>query len=585
VRILLVDDRPENLLSIEAALEHIGPTGGGAGLVMSQPTVRLDLVRASSGPEALRKLLLYDFAVILLDVQMPGMDGYETASLIRQRGKSQATPIIFLTAINTSEANVFQGYSLGAVDYLFKPFDPKILGAKVSVFIDLYRKQQENKRMADELRVLNEDLEQRVADRTIELSETNTALLQAKELAEHANHAKDQFLAVLSHELRTPLTPVIAIVQVLLEDPKVTTETKSWVETIGRNVQLEARLIDDLLDLTRITNGKLQLHLGPVEIHTVIRETVAICSEDIRAKQLGITFELNARNTHVRADPARLQQVLWNLIKNAVKFTPQGKSITIRTENTHPDAPPPNEVDSLRCQVIDTGIGIPEEHLRRVFNAFDQGGELITKQFGGLGLGLAISKALVEQQGGSITAQSDGVQRGATFTIEFPCFAGEALSEVHNQEPVAEHAFMEVDNRSDRSDPTDQTTQIGIPGNIPSRLLLVEDNNDTSHALQVLLERKGFTVIVGRSVQSALDIAKTYPYELVISDIGLPDGDGLELIRKLKAIRSAPGIAISGFGRDEDIRRSLAAGFSAHLVKPVSFDQLYDVLQQLLVLA
>jgi len=582
VKLLIVDDRPENLLALEATLSNGNPGGKSPA-----PEYKLEFVRASNGPEALRKILQEEFAAILLDVQMPGMDGYETAELIRKRSQSQHTPIIFLTAVSTSGVNVFHGYSLGAVDYLTKPFDPWILRAKVGVFIELYRKQAEIQRLADELREqarllrnsneelgksnkmlgglyreleakseelrqLNEDLEHRVRQRTNELETANQQLWQAKEAAELANSTKDQFLAVLSHELRTPLTPVLAIVQMINEDASVPNELKSWIDTIGRNVQLEARLIDDLLDLTRIANGKLELHLVPVDIHKLIHETVAICEEEIRAKKLNLVLRLSAERGMVRADPARLQQVLWNLLKNAVKFTGESGTITIATSNTDGGA--------LRCQVTDTGIGIPPEHLKRVFNAFDQGDKAITRRFGGLGLGLAISKALAEQHHGSIWAESAGTEQGATFTIELP-----VLNEATGTKPE--------ERRAKRS---------STPQN-NSRILLVEDNDDTSTAMQVLFERKGFTVIVAHSVQSALEIAKTYACDLVISDIGLPDGDGFDVIRKLNEIRPTRGIAISGFGMEEDVRRSLAAGFDAHLVKPIRFDELNDVVNRLIV--
>jgi signal transduction histidine kinase len=531
-----------------------------------------------------------EFAVILLDVQMPGMDGFETAALIRERPRSHYTPIIFLTAINTSDWNVFHGYSLGAVDYLFKPFDPEVLRAKVGVFIDLFRTKQEIQRMADEARAqaallqssngelahankvmtslnqelgrtteelqkLNEDLERRVSSRTRELRETNDALRAAKETAELANSAKDHFLAVLSHELRTPLTPVLAIVQMLDEDPAISEEVRSWMQTIGRNIQLEARLIDDLLDLTRIANGKLQLHLEPVELHKIIRETIAICEEDIRAKNLRLELHLDAAQTIIQADPARIQQVLWNLLKNAVKFTPNEGRVAIRTLNT--------ETGIVQCRIVDSGIGISSEKLGRVFNAFDQGDTTITRRFGGLGLGLTISKALMDQHGGIIYGESAGENKGATFTIELPI------------------ASLKV-NPPDRSqnDPTRPQQKKNIQSS--GRVMLVEDNTDTSHALQVLLERKGFTVLTAHSVQSAVDIAKTYPCDLVISDIGLPDGTGLEVMKRLNQIRPTRGIAMSGFGMDEDIQRSLASGFNAHLVKPVNFDRLNEILQQML---
>ncbi len=564
VKILIVDDHPENLLALEATLGSSGKGPNGA-----RDTLGVEFVRATSGREALRKILLENFAVILLDVQMPGMDGYETAEFIRNRPQSQFTPIIFLTAVNTSDVNIFRGYSLGAVDYITKPFDPWVLRAKVGVFVELYRKQLEIQRQAallqssyaeleaksEELRILNEDLERRVGERTQELETANIELRKAKDAAEFANSAKDKFLAVLSHELRTPLTPVLAIVQMLGEDPAISAEIKSWVETIGRNVQLEARLIDDLLDLTRIANGKLELHLGAVDIHKLIHDTVDICIEDIRAKKLDLSLELRAAQSLVQADPARLQQVLWNLLKNAIKFTPESGAISIRTSNAEPGS---DRSPALRCQITDTGIGIPPALMESVFNAFEQGGKAVTRRFGGLGLGLAISKALIEQHHGTISAESDGLEKGATFTIEVP-IAGSIKVSASSTTPAPSTLSREV-----------------------YRILLVEDNDDTSRAMQVLFERKGFEVLTARSVQSALELSKTYLIDLVVSDIGLPDGDGFAVIRRLNELRPTRAIAISGFGMEEDRRRSLAAGFNAHFVKPVNFDELIRMARKLL---
>ncbi|MDP4288800.1 MAG: response regulator [Bacteroidota bacterium] len=579
IRILLVDDRPENLLVLEASLR--------AGPELHGP---LELVRAMSGPEALRAVLQYDFAVILLDVQMPGMDGFETASLIRSKPGRVHTPIIFLTAVSTSDNNVFRGYSLGAVDYLFKPFEPEILRAKIAVFVDLHRKTLEIERMAsevrerakllretneelaktnkvlgalyheleaktEEMRRLNENLELRVIERTRELRQMNDALRVAKESAEMASQAKDQFLAVLSHELRTPLTPALAIVQMFMEDPTLPADAKGWVATIGRNIELEARLIDDLLDLTRISKGKLPLHLELTDAHRAIEETAAMCMDGIHAKNLELMLSLEASNAQVDADPARLKQVLWNLIKNAIKFTPEGGNIEIRTEST-PDG-------GFRCNVTDTGIGIPPSYIDRVFNAFDQGDNSITRRFGGLGLGLAISKALVEQHGGKITVASAGNEKGTTFTLEFPPVTGES--------------------RPTRSIGRTSELPSAVHENSPQlKVLLVEDNEDTSRALQVLLERAGYRVLAAHSAQAALEIAKTYPCEILISDISLPDGNGIELFTQLSALRPTRGIAMSGFGMPEDIRRSLQAGFHAHLVKPVSFRDLRSALDHLM---
>jgi PAS domain S-box-containing protein len=827
-----VDDHPENLMALEAIL---GDLGG-------------NLVRANSGLEALRCLLVQEFAVILLDVQMPGMDGFETASLIRERDKLQHTPIIFLTAMDKSETNVFRGYSVGAVDYIFKPFAPEVLKAKVSVFIDLFKKAEEIKRQAEllrqtnrelgktnkamgglykeleqknqelrkerdfidavletagslvvvfddegriirfnhasqqvigytfeeaagqrlwdvimapeerdvikdvfrrvgegeypltgenhvitksgekrlicwtttalhnddgtvsymvgtgiditerkaaeqEIRTLNEDLERRVRERTSQLEATNhelqneiserrkaedalresearfrrlaesnmigvhfadldgniidandafldlvgysrydlisgslqwdtltpeeyraldaaaveqlkesrvctpyekeyirrdgtrvpiligRALLEgsqqssvafvidlterkrteqelkkAKEAAEAANNAKDHFLAVLSHELRTPLTPVLTTVQVLEEEPSLPEDLRLWIEIIRSNVELEARLIDDLLDLTRITQGKLRLNLDTVEVHGLLDSVIEICRGDIRDKGLEIEMELGAARTFVSGDSARLQQVFWNLIKNAIKFTPEEGSIIVRTENT-PEG-------DLLVMVTDTGIGIDPDILPRIFDAFEQGDRNITRNFGGLGLGLAISKTLIDVHGGVINAMSEGKGRGATFSVRLTAIDHTPVERrLRDAEPVAA-----IDN-----------------GHI--RILMVEDNDDTSHVIKHLLERHGYAVEAVNTMNSALEAAQAGEFDLLISDIGLPDGSGIELMRTLQTIKPIRGIAVSGFGMEEDVRRSREAGFAEHLTKPISFKQLHEAVQRLISVA
>jgi PAS domain S-box-containing protein len=826
VNILMVDDRPENLMALEAILGDLGQ----------------NLVRATSGRDALRHLLNADFAVILLDVQMPGMDGFETAALIRERVKLQHTPIIFLTAMDKNDTSVFRGYSVGAVDYIFKPFAPEVLRAKVSVFIELYRKTEEVKRQSEllrqinrelgktnkaigalykeietknvelgserdfitailetagsfvlvfdaegrvlrfnracqeitgytfeevrgrhiwdflvapeqiewakelvrtgsypldqegvwftkngerrnvawrnsalrdetgavqyfivtgvditeriraeeEIRTLNEELEERVTDRTAQLQSINLelkneiaereraeealreseakfrrlaesnligvhfadmdgniydandafldligytredlvqgnlrwdrltpqeysaidadsirqlerdrvctpyekeyvrsdgarvpvlvgrALLEgsqsisvafvidlterkkselelkrAKEAAEAANCAKDQFLAVLSHELRTPLTPVLTTVQVLEEEPGLPEDLRVWIEIIRSNVELEARLIDDLLDLTRITQGKLQLNVNTVDVHNVLGSVLDICRPDIQNKNIEVVVELEATQCSVRGDSARLQQVFWNLLKNAVKFTPSGGTITLRTLN--------ETNGMLRVDVHDTGIGIEPEVLPKIFDAFEQGDRNITRLFGGLGLGLAISKTLIDTHGGAIEASSGGKGHGATFSVELP---------VSMQEP------QKLDGN--------ESVPIGVRAGQSVRILIVEDNSDTSQVIQHLLERRGYTVHAVHSIGSALEVTSSQEFDLIISDIGLPDGSGIDLMRKLRQQKPIKGIAVSGYGMEEDIKRSIEAGFAEHLTKPISFRKLTEVIQTLL---
>jgi PAS domain S-box-containing protein len=387
------------------------------------------------------------------------------------------------------------------------------------------------------------------------------ALTASKEAAEAANKAKDQFLAVLSHELRTPLTPVLSTVQALESEPGLTPELRASIDMIRRNVELEARLIDDLLDLTRIAKGKLELHPQTVDAHESVRDALDICRDEIHTKGLKLGVELNAARHHVRADSARLQQVLWNLIKNAVKFTPEGGTITVRTSNV----PAPHQgangaagtaaAERLMIEVRDTGIGIEPHVLPRIFDAFEQGERSITRRFGGLGLGLAISKALIDMQGGRLTADSAGPNKGAVFTVD--------LATV--QAPVARA------HGAGSSAPA-------APADL--HILLVDDHEDTARAMGRLLQRLGYRITTAGSVKTALDAFGRESIDLVISDIGLPDGSGLELMRQIRQQKPVRGIALSGFGMEEDVRKSRDAGFSQHLTKPINFQKLQAVIHE-----
>ena len=708
--ILLVDDRPDKLMALEAILAGLGER----------------LVLAHSGKEALRCLLQEDFAAILLDVNMPVMDGFETAALIRQRKNSELTPIIFVSAINDTENHLSRGYSLGAVDYMLAPVVPEILRAKVGFFVDLFKKTVQVKRQAEDraefireqaARTQAELAEKRAAflaeasqalaasldyeetfrrvaalavptladlcivdalDRdgviqpaaveadsavgergavirrhpplptetpyfipkvlssgkpevmtdlsdaaldaagwtrehrvllreqaitayaviplvargrilgaialfmvgsgrtygpaAIALAEevagraalaVDNALLyadarKAREAAEAANHAKDRFLAMLSHELRTPLTPVLNTVQALEDGGDLPGDLRAAIEMIRRNVELEARLIDDLLDLTRISKGKVQLRLETVDAHALIETALDICGDDIRAKNLTVATELRAAEHHLRADAARLHQVFWNLLKNAVKFTPSTGSITVRSSNPGPGR--------VRFEVADTGLGISAGNLPKVFEAFEQGSRA---GLGGLGLGLAITKAVVDLHGGTITADSAGPDLGAIFVTELATVPAPAA------EPAVSHP------RNGRERPGEGG--VAKPGNGP-RVLLVDDHADTLRSMDRLLRLRGFQVCTASSVSTALQAAAAGGFDLLISDVGLPDGSGMDLMRELRARHGErlPGIALSGYGMEEDVSRSREAGFGEHLTKPVDMLGLEAVISRLL---
>ncbi|HSK80475.1 MAG TPA: ATP-binding protein, partial [Thermoanaerobaculia bacterium] len=354
--------------------------------------------------------------------------------------------------------------------------------------------------------------------------------------AQAASRAKDHFLAALSHELRTPLTPVLLKTAMLRESPDLAPEIRTDLRMIQRNVELEAKLIDDLLDLTRITRGKLALHREVTDVHLLLDHVVKICADDVAGKRLHVDLRPEARERYVWADEARLQQVFWNLLKNAVKFTPAGGGIEIRTVNEEPG--------SIRIDVIDRGIGIEPETLPRLFSAFEQGDATITRTFGGLGLGLAICKALVDRHGGTLSGVSAGRGKGATFTV--------VLETVST--PSREQRAVAVAPTSAQR---------------PLRLLLVEDHEPTLEVMTALLEAAGHQVKAARDLASGRRLAAAGDFDLLVSDLGLPDGSGLDLMRELHERYGLRGIAVSGYGMEEDLRRSRDAGFAEHLVKPV----------------
>jgi signal transduction histidine kinase/CheY-like chemotaxis protein len=375
--------------------------------------------------------------------------------------------------------------------------------------------------------------------------------------AQRANAAKDQFLATLSHELRTPLAPVLAVVSALESDPRLRELIGGALAVIRRNVELEARLIDDLLDLTRIARGKLELHLQPADLRDALAHALQSCSaqEDAAGKWIAVETELAATDHTVCVDEPRLTQVFWNLLKNAFKFTPDGGAVRVRTRS---------EGDGIAVEISDNGIGIDAGLLPRIFDSFEQGERSITRRFGGLGLGLAISKALVDLHKGRIAVASGGAGQGATFTVWLPRAAPAPAAAAPSAADVEDGP---AERRQDRS----------------LRILLVEDHMDTAAALADLLDIMGHQVVVAHDVSSGLAAAQVAlegpGLDLVISDLGLPDGSGLDLMRELSARHRVRGIALSGYGTEKDIRASREAGFALHLTKPVDLERLRAALR------
>jgi signal transduction histidine kinase len=558
VNILLVDDEPRNLDVLESILQA--------------PDYRL--VRAETAESALLLLLDTEFAAIVLDIHMPEMSGIELANLIKQRKRTQHIPIIFLTAYFQDEKDVLEGYGSGAVDYLTKPVKQEILKSKVSVFVDLFRKTRALattnaaleaeivQRQAAEAALLqaNNELEARVLERTADLNRANeelrereAALRRSEAQAMAASRAKDDFLAALSHELRTPLNPVLLLASEAAARPTLDPEVRETFQTIATNVALEARLIDDMLDLTRITHGKLVLEMRPVDIDVILRHALSLAGAEIEKKEIRLSVRLEASRHVVEGDEVRLKQIFWNVIENAAKFTPPGGEITVETAELP-------EGDALVIRVTDNGIGMTEGELSRIFEAFSQGDHARqggNHRFGGMGLGLAISQVMAKRHQGLISASSPGRNKGTTFTIQLPLAPNQAVPEGDRKKP----APREKRGRS-------------------CRILLVEDHKSTSAALSNLLTRRAHRVVAAATLAEARAAAEREDFDILISDIGLPDGNGYELMSELGNRNGLVGIALSGYGMPMDVSRSQAAGFVTHLVKPVSIEMLDNALAE-----
>jgi len=403
----------------------------------------------------------------------------------------------------------------------------------------LFRAETKRQQAEERAKRLNAELEERVADRTAALHALNEEL-------QEASKAKDQFLAALSHELRTPLTPVLMCAAALEQDNAMLPEFREQLGMVRRNVELEARLIDDLLDLTRVAHGKLELHRAVADIHSLLTHTEQIVRSTALSKSVNLRLTLDATSHHVMGDAARLHQVFWNVLKNAIKFTPAGGQIIARTTNPGPGR--------ICFEVRDTGIGIDPKVLPSIFSAFVQGDRSSVQASSGLGLGMSIAKSIIELHGGNIRAHSAGPGTGATFTIELDTTTADT-----------ENAWTPVTASS--------------AGRV-YRLLVVEDHPPTLEVLARLLRKQGHEVSTAATVEAALALASQHAFDLVISDIGLPDGNGVDLMIQLTRDYGLRGIALSGYGMEEDLERTKRAGFIAHLVKPIDFERLNHVLEQ-----
>ena len=635
IRILIVDDSPEKLLSLGALL--VGPGR--------------EIVEARSGREALRHLLSGEFAVILLDINMPGMDGFETASLIRQRKNSEFTPIIFITAYS-DDMHSLRGYSLGAVDYIVTPVVPDVLQSKVSVFVELFRKSEEIRRQSEILErragqlhrlsreslainsagsapaivravtaaarsILEADRVELVPapreawgappatlpesgvgtgalpDMTAPMTGQDgrpmgTLLFYARERspnaedaailtqlaqmaavaienvlsaeAREANRLKDEFLATLSHELRTPLTAILGWARVLRMGTIDPARHSHGLDVIERNVNAQARLIEDLLEISRVSNSKIRLSAGPMRLSPVVEGILDAMKPAIEAKGLAVTFGVSpeaAQSDRVLGDPDRLQQVFGNLVSNAIKFTRKGGSIDVRIERDGP---------AMSVSISDSGKGISPEFISHVFDRFRQEDSSPTRSHGGLGIGLAIVRHLVELHQGTVAAASEGLSRGSTFTVRIPILTSSAtLESVHMRPRIARDAPS------------------GLPG---VRVLLVDDDRVSGEVVGEILRAAGAEVSLAGGLAEALESLAHGVFDVLVSDIAMTGGDGYDLIRRVRALppeqgSRIPAVALTAYVRREDRQRALDEGFQRHVAKPIEPGDLLAVLAEL----
>jgi signal transduction histidine kinase len=524
VDILLVDDEARNLDALEA--------------ILADPGYRL--LRALDADSALRLLLNHDVAAIVLDIKMPGISGFELARMIKSSKRFRGTPIVFLTAYMVDDQYVLAGYGAGGVDYLTKPVNPQVLRHKVSVFADLYRTTRELAEVNSKLAKLNEKLEERVRERTSELEQSEAALRAAA-------RQKDEFLAVLAHELRNPLAPLRTGIDILLNQRDGTPPTARTLEVMNRQLNHMVRLIDDLLDVSRITRGLLELKRERVDLSTIVLSTIEANRPWFEKHRQTLSSSV-AGPIVAQADPTRFAQILTNLLHNAMKFTADGGSVRVELER---------DGGSAVLRVIDSGVGVSEDQKERLFEMFARVARNGPGTETGLGIGLALARRLSELHDGCLEVSSEGEGRGTTFSLTLPVLAADESV----TQDVAEHRV------------SDAATPLGI--------VVVEDNDDVADVLVEWLSGHGHRVTLARTGAHGLDaIGRSRP-DLVICDLGLPDLDGLDVCRRVRSSSQASRpvmVALTGWGREQDLRSTKDAGFDYHLVKPVAPDALRSLI-------
>jgi signal transduction histidine kinase len=584
VSILLVDDQPQRLVAYRAILGNLD----------------LDLVCARSGREALEHLMDQEFAVVLLDVSMPDMDGFEAAKLIHEHPRFEKTPIIFVTGVHLDDLDRLKGYSLGAVDYVSVPIVPEILRSKVSVLVELYCKRQELQRANEELASANARLsEANIAlqeEKTRELESLNRSLQRANSELEAANRSlqsenaertraeqalkeadrhKDEFLAMLAHELRNPLAPIHNAIELMrikpLNDPQLT-----WArDVIARQLTSLTRLVDDLLDVSRITRGKINLTRQMVELEALISRAIETVHPLFDEQKHQLTLELPEPGVKVFGDSTRLTQAIGNVLGNAAKYTDRGGQIIVSAVVRGKD---------VEISIRDNGIGIRPEMLPHVFELFTQLDRDDGRTQGGLGIGLALVQRLVQMHGGDVSARSEGQGKGSEFVIRLPVLRAEEDEEDDEAVEVTPEQIV-----GDLPAGSEMATVVAplvtaSTARLARRILIADDNNDALESLATLLQLSGHEVFTATNGGTALQSVERHLPEVVLLDIGMPLLDGYEVARRIRAQpwgQRITLVALTGWGQDSDRRRSREAGFDSHLVKPLDLETLTDLLARL----
>jgi signal transduction histidine kinase len=499
-KLLLVDDRPENLLALEGLLRRSDA----------------HILKSESGKRALELLLEHEVALALIDVQMPEMDGFALAELMRNVERTREIPIIFVTAGLHDQDRVFRGYESGAVDFLVKPLDPRILASKVNVFLQLYRQRQ--------------------------------LLMAANEQLLEADRRKNEFLAVLSHELRNPLAPIKNSLYILNRATPGGEQARRALRVIDRQATQLSNLVDDLLDVTRITRNKIRLQKQRLDLSQLVQRAVEDCRTFFERNDVRLSCDLAPTPVLVDADATRVAQIVGNLLQNAAKFTPRGGRAHVSVAV---------EAGQGVIRVVDNGVGMAPETVALLFQPFMQADQSLDRSKGGLGLGLALIKGLVEMHGGTIQAQSDGLGKGAAFVVRLPLETGDA--------------------------PEKPSVRASGP-RICRRVLIIEDNLDAAESLREALELGEHEVEVAHSGPEGIERARSFRPDAVLCDIGLPGMDGYDVARVVRqdpTLQSTCLVALSGYALPEDLERAVEAGFQHHLAKPPSVDRLEQVLSEL----